>query len=204
MSGFFSDRSVVLEDEGVLLRPIAAADVDALSRVAFDPAIWKFFVTSIQTRDDLQRFVEEAVESTRAGTALAFTVVDKASGTVAGSTRFGNLSARDQRVEVGWTWLGRGFQGTGANTRCKRLLMAYAFEQQGVQRTEFKTDVLNQPARRALLKVGCTEEGVLRSHTLMPGGRRRDTIYYSVLAAEWPDVKRRLDALVTRQGSGPC
>ena len=204
MSGFFSDRSVVLEDEGVLLRPIVAADVDALARVAFDPAIWKFFVTSIQTRDDLQRFVEEAVESTRAGTALAFTVVDKASGTVAGSTRFGNLSARDQRVEVGWTWLGRGFQGTGANTRCKRLLMAYAFEQQNVQRTEFKTDVLNQPARRALLKVGCTEEGVLRSHTLMPGGRRRDTIYYSVLAAEWPDVKRRLGELITRGGTGPC
>ncbi|NOK15699.1 GNAT family N-acetyltransferase [Corallococcus carmarthensis] len=204
MSAFFADRNVVLEDERVRLRPLVAADVDALAEVAFDPAIWKFFVASIQTRDDLQRFVDEGVESTRAGTALAFTVVDKASGAVVGSTRFGNLSARDQRVEVGWTWLGRKFQGTGTNTRCKQLLMAYAFEQQGVQRTEFKTDVLNQPARRALLKVGCTEEGVLRSHTLMPGGRRRDTIYYSVLAGEWPGVKQRLSDLIKTGGGGPC
>jgi RimJ/RimL family protein N-acetyltransferase len=196
MSGFFADRPVVLEDERVLLRLVVPGDVEALAPVAFDPAIWAYSVNSLSGREDLRAFVDEAVESTAAGRAVAFTIVDKRRGEAAGSTRFGNLSERDRRAEVGWTWLAPKFHGTGLNTHCKYQLMRYAFERQGAERVEFKTDVLNAAARRALRKVGCTEEGVLRSHTLMPGGRRRDTIYYSVLAPEWPGVKARLEGMM--------
>ncbi|KYF91096.1 hypothetical protein BE20_36895 [Sorangium cellulosum] len=200
MSGFFADRSVVLEDERVILRPTVDDDVEALAAVAFSPSIWEFFVSPMASHEDLRRFVAEAAESTASGRALAFTVIDKASGQAAGSTRFGNLSERDRRVEVGWTWLAPRYQRTGINARCKYQLMKYAFEAQGAERVEYKTDVLNTPARRALVKVGCTEEGVLRSHTLMPSGRRRDTIYYSVLAGEWAGVKERLQKLIRGQG----
>jgi RimJ/RimL family protein N-acetyltransferase len=198
----FVDPELVLEDARVLLRPISLADIDAFARVAFNPNIWRFFVSSITSPAELEAFVNEAVQTTRAGQALAFTIVDKESSQVAGTMRFGNLSLRDERVEIGWSWLGEPFQGTGINSRSKLLMMQYAFEAHAMKRVEYKTDVLNVVARHALRKVGATEEGVLRSHTLMHGGRRRDTIYYSVLAAEWPEVKQRLLALIDSDTRG--
>lgn len=192
MSGLFNDDSPVLQDDRAVLRPIAETDLPGLGQIAFEPKIWQFFTSNIATEENLRGFVQEAVSATTVGRALAFVVIDRTSGEIAGSTRFANYSAPDGRVEIGWTWLGKRFQGTGLNDHCKFLLMQYAFESRELARVEFKTDVLNQAARRALLKIGATEEGVLRSHTLMPGGRRRDTIYYSVLAAEWPAVRERL------------
>jgi RimJ/RimL family protein N-acetyltransferase len=113
-------------------------------------------------------------------------VIDKRSGKLLGSTGFGNYFPRDQRIEIGWTWLGKAFQGIGINAQMKSLMLQYAFEELEMLRVEFKTDVLNLPARQALLRLGAAEEGVLRSHTLMTQGRRRDTIYYSFLKGEWP------------------
>jgi RimJ/RimL family protein N-acetyltransferase len=113
-------------------------------------------------------------------------VIDKQSGKLLGSTGFGNYFPRDQRIEIGWTWLGKAFQGKGINAQMKSLMLQYAFDALGMLRVEFKTDVLNLAARHALLRLGATEEGVLRSHTLMTQGRRRDTIYYSFLRGEWP------------------
>jgi RimJ/RimL family protein N-acetyltransferase len=110
-------------------------------------------------------------------------------GVVIGSTSFGNIDLLHGRLEIGWTWLGRQFQGVGINREVKFLLLRFAFEALEIKRVEFKTDVLNQQSRRALKNIGATEEGVLRSHMIMPHNRRRDTIYYSILADEWPEVK---------------
>jgi RimJ/RimL family protein N-acetyltransferase len=118
---------------------------------------------------------------------LPFTIIDKKSGAIAGSTSFGNISFRDKRLEIGWTWIAKDYQGKGINDQIKYLMMEYAFGTLGFERVEFKTDVLNTFSRRALLRIGATEEGILRNHMLMTHNRRRDTIYYSVLRSEWEE-----------------
>ncbi|HRX11815.1 MAG TPA: GNAT family protein, partial [Draconibacterium sp.] len=124
-----------------------------------------------------------------AKTRLPFTVILKENNMVTGATSFGNFSVRDKRIEIGWTWFGPQFWGKGINTQAKYLMLKYCFEVLELERVELKTDVLNVPARNALLRMNITEEGVLRSHTLMTKGRRRDTIYYSVLKNEWKNLK---------------
>jgi len=135
--------------------------------------------------------VNDAVAQTQSGTRIAFSIIDQASGQIAGSSSLMNISFHDERIEIGSTWLGREFQGKGINDSVKYLMMNYCFEVLKFERVEAKTDVLNLPARTALKRVGMTEEGILRSHTLMTHNRRRDTIYYSILKTEWTDLKIR-------------
>ena len=181
-----------LENDVVLLRPISLSDIEEYKKIAFNDAIWKYFITNVGTDDDLEAFVLEAVNARKDKSRMAFTSIDKASGQVAGGTAYLNISFKDKRLEIGWSWLAPAFQRSGINRNNKFLLMEYAFETLGFERVEFKTDVLNQPARKGLRGIGAIEEGVLRSHTLMPFGRRRDTIYYSVLRNEWPEVKNTI------------
>jgi RimJ/RimL family protein N-acetyltransferase len=181
--------TTILENRHALLRPMQPDDVAGFREIALDPEIWRFFVSVIASETDLTNYVDQSLHAHRTGQRVVFTIVDKATGLIAGSTSFGNFSAPDRRIEIGWSWLGRRFQGSEVNRSCKFLLFRHAFEREDLARVELKTDVLNVRARRAMQKVGCTEEGILRSHTVMPGGRRRDTIYYSVLAAEWPHIK---------------
>ena len=180
----FTDN-IVLENNLVLLRPLTSEDEAGLSKISFDPDIWSFFVTRASDPDELKEFINIALEDRKRNFRYPFTIIDKPSGEIAGSTNYGNISVKDKRLEVGWTWLGKEFQGTGINKECKFLLLQYAFEHLKFERVEFKTDVLNKASRRALEKIGAKEEGILRSHTLLHDGRRRDTIYYSILANEW-------------------
>jgi RimJ/RimL family protein N-acetyltransferase len=171
-----------LESEGILLRPLQREDLSALLEMTQDPALWTYFTHDLSTLAGLEAWAAGHFSEER----LQFVVIDKKSGKMLGSTGFGNYFPRDQRIEIGWTWLGKAFQGTGINAQMKSLMLQYAFEELEMLRVEFKTDVLNLPARHALLRLGATEEGILRSHTLMTQGRRRDTIYYSFLKGEWP------------------
>lgn len=175
------DRSLTLENDKVLLRPMTQQDFPLLLSLTSDSEMWVYFTHDLSIPEEFEKWASPHFQEER----LQFTVVEKASGKVAGATAFGNYSARDQRVEIGWTWLGKAFQGTGINQSMKKLMLDYCFGVLKLKRVEIKTDVLNMPARMALLKFGAVEEGVLRSHTLMTHGRRRDTIYYSVLAEEW-------------------
>jgi len=175
-------RDLALESNQILLRPLQAADFPALLPLTQDPSLWTYFTHDLSTLAGLETWAAGHFSEER----LQFIVIDKASQQVLGSTGFGNYSPRDQRIEIGWTWLGKAFQGTGINAQMKFLMLHYAFEELEMLRVEFKTDVLNLPARHALLRLGATEEGVLRSHTVMTKGRRRDTIYYSFLRGEWP------------------
>jgi RimJ/RimL family protein N-acetyltransferase len=169
-----------LESERILLRPLQREDLPALLEMTQDPALWTYFTHDLSTLAGLEAWAAGHFSGDR----LQFVVIDKATQQVLGSTGFGNYFPRDQRIEIGWTWLGKAFQGTGINAQMKSLMLQYAFEELEMLRVEFKTDVLNLPARQALLRLGATEEGILRSHTLMTQGRRRDTIYYSFLKGE--------------------
>lgn len=183
---------LVLENHAVSLRPLSYDDRAGLRAIAFDPDIWRYFVTRVETEDDLARFLDTAIADTRASRRIVFGVVDRATGQLAGSMAYGNLAESDRRLEIGWSWLGRAFRGTRVNGWSKYLLLQHAFEAMSCERVEFKTDVLNLQARAGLRKIGAIEEGVLRSYNVMPGGRRRDAVYYSVLRAEWPAVKEAL------------
>ena len=173
-------RDLVLENEQLLLRPLQAEDFPALLTITQEPSLWTYFTHDLSTLAGLEAWAAGHF----AGDRFQFVVVDQANQQLLGSTGFGNYFPRDQRIEIGWTWLGRSAQGTGTNREMKSLMLQYAFKELGMLRVEFKTDVLNLPARKALLRLGATEEGILRSHTLMTLGRRRDTIYYSFLKGE--------------------
>ncbi|GAA3293698.1 GNAT family N-acetyltransferase [Streptomyces cinereospinus] len=184
----------VLENDRVRLRPLTAEDRESVRAIAMDPVIWRYFVSMIETEEDFETFFAATLADQEAGRRVVFHITDRTTGRTAGSMSFGNLAEADQRVEIGWSWLGVDFQGTGVNHWSKYLLLEHAFERMGAERVEFKTDVLNRQARRGLRNIEATEEGVLRSFNPMPGGRRRDAVYYSILAWEWPDVKKKLAA----------
>ena len=181
-------RSIGIFCGDLCLRPLVQDDREDLRAIALDPQIWARSTTSILSDSDLDWYIKEAVELYQSTERSTFAVTHPDLGIV-GATALGNYSAVDKRIEIGWTWLGVNYQGTGINTLVKAALLQFCFDEGIVERVEFKTDVLNKRARAALRKIGATEEGVLRSHTLMPGGRRRNTIYYSILRSEWKDIR---------------
>jgi RimJ/RimL family protein N-acetyltransferase len=148
----------------------------------------------LQSATDVQHFVDEALRARDAGTALPFATVLQATGQIVGSTRYLNVEPSHRRVEIGATFIGTAWQRTAVNTEAKYLMLWHAFERLACHRVEFKTDSLNEPSRRAILRLGATEEGTLRSHMLVAGGRLRDTVYFSIIRPEWPTIKASLEA----------
>jgi RimJ/RimL family protein N-acetyltransferase len=184
-----------LDGQRVRLEPL---DLDrhfeGLAAIGLDSDLWTWTLNHCETRDDLREYVEQAVREWEEGRSIPFATIDLATGAVAGCTRFGNIDRQNQCVEIGWTWLGRRFQRTHVNTEAKYLMLRHAFEKLGCVRVELKTNVLNERSRRAMLRLGCVEEGVLRKRHRSDRGVWRDTVYYSVLDHEWPAVKQRLEA----------
>ncbi len=181
-----------LENEHVLLQPLREEHRQLLRPIAMDPQIWTYFVTMIETEEDFHNWFDAALAAQHAGRRVVFHITDKRCGATAGSMSYSSFAEADRRLEVGASWLGTAFRGRGVNRWAKFLLLRHAFDGLGAERVEFKTDVLNIKARRALRNIGATEEGVLRSYNFMPGGRRRDAVFYSVLRAEWPEVSQAL------------
>ena len=180
-----------LETPRVLLRLLKAEDFDALKTLTKDHDIWSYFTVDLYDDGELKKWMEEAFSSRKSFTRMPFVVIDKDSNEICGSTSYGNISFYDKRIEIGWSWLGVQHMGTGVNRHAKFALMSHAFEALQMERVEVKTDYLNERARKALIKIGMYEEGVLRSHMQMFNNRRRDTIYYSIIRDEWPEVKKR-------------
>ena len=193
------DFEIILQSENLLLRPLDYDDFDSLKKLTEDPGMWTYFTSDLSKPEKLQKWLETAVLDMSDKKRLAFVIVDQKTSELIGSTSIGNISARDKRVELGWTWISKTYQGKGYNEGSKFLLLQYCFEKCGFERVELKTDVLHIAARTALAKMGITEEGMLRSHTLMNGNRRRDTIYYGILKDEWARVKSKLSEVMRRQ-----
>lgn len=186
------EQRIELSDKRVLIMPFQPEHMDGFAKIAFDFDIWEKTSPHIRTEEDLQAYGEELLKAQQNKSKYTFTIIEKNTGRIAGSTSYMSISAENNRLEIGSTWLGKDFHGTGLNKHCKFLLFRYAFEELGVRRLELKTDVLNMRSRKAIMKMGAQEDGILRSHQMMPGGRVRDTVYYSILDHEWPEVKQRV------------
>jgi RimJ/RimL family protein N-acetyltransferase len=185
------DFNLQLQSDKVLLRPLISEDFLAFEKLCSDKSMWTYFTSDLSIKAELKNWVQSSLLEKGKKTRLPFTIIDKLTDNTIGSTSFGNISYHDKRIEIGWTWICRDSQGSGVNNQIKYLMSRYIFEILDFERIEFKTDVLNMPARKALLRIGAKEEGVLRSHTLMTHNRRRDTIYYSILKSEWGEVKTK-------------
>lgn len=188
---------VSLEGRVVRLEPMTLDHVDALSRVGLDPSLWALTTSRIETRADMQQYVETALAEQAAGTSLPFVTMARATGEVVGSTRFANVVHEHARAEIGWTWIAPRWQRTAVNTEAKYLMLRHAFEHMGCRRVELKTNARNARSRAAMLRIGAIEEGTLRRHMINADGSSRDSVYFSVIAEEWPDVRARLEAMLT-------
>jgi RimJ/RimL family protein N-acetyltransferase len=186
-----NDKNLVLKNDIVTLRFPVLDDSEELKEILSDAEIWNYTISKITTEEELDGYFEDASAGISKGTKYTFVIIDNSTGRLAGTSSYGNISEADCRLEIGWSYLGKDFRGKGINGNFKFLMLQYAFETLGMKRVEFKTDFLNARARKALLKIGCTEEGVLRSHSLLHTGRRRDSIYYSILDSEWDNVKKK-------------
>ena len=180
------------------LEPLSLDHLDALVQVGADPAVWRYMLGYDGSREGIRAFIEGALEGQRQGTALPFVTIDQATDRPVGSTRFGSIVAEHKRVEIGWTWIATPWQRTAINTETKYLMLQYAFVHLGCNRVEFKTNALNAKSRTAILRLGAKEEGTFRSHMVNPDGSIRDSVYFSVIASEWPEVSARLLAMLAR------
>jgi RimJ/RimL family protein N-acetyltransferase len=186
--------TTTLEGARIRLEPLGEGHHAALCVVGLDDELWRWSPKPLRTPADMTAYIAFALAERAAGRAFPFAIIEKATGQPIGSTRYGGIEVAHRRVEIGWTWLGRAWQRTGANTEAKYLLLQHAFETLGCIRVELKTDALNERSRAAIRRIGAREEGTLRSHMITASGRVRDSVYYSILDAEWPQVKRELEA----------
>lgn len=194
-------EAVTLSGRWVRLEPLGREHVPGLASVASDRDLWRLTREDASTPAGFAGYIQRALAGQATGTVLPFAIIAQATGAPTGSTRLGNYVAADRRIEIGWTWIGRPWQRTAVNTEAKLLLLTHVFETLGMRRVELKTDVLNEPSRRAILRLGAKEEGIFRQHMVTDAGRLRDSIWFSILAREWDDVKSRLaGALRAREG----
>ena len=186
-------KDYILEDDRVLLRPILLNDLDSLATyVLNEPEIWQFSLVAIQAPEDLQGYIESAIQSRRDQTAYPFIVFDKLTKTFVGSTRFYDMQLNFQTTQLGYTWYGKKVWGTGLNMHCKYLLLQFAFETLQLERVEFRADNNNKRSIAAMQKIGCTVEGVLRSHLPKPDGTRRDSIVLGITKQDWESKVKAL------------
>lgn len=180
-------QNTILEDEFVLLRPLELTDVDNLLDISLnEPETWKYSLVPANGKENLINYIQIAIKARENKTEFPFIVYDKKSGKYAGSTRFYDINLAFKTVQLGYTWYGKDFRGTGLNKHCKYLLLCFAFETLGMERVEFRADNNNQPSIEAMKSIGCKVEGVMRSH--MPtyeSDVRRDSIILSILKEEW-------------------
>lgn len=191
-------ENIVLENDRVRLSAIHhLEDSEVLKPIAIGhPELVRYSPSQFHTVPLFKSYFENVLLAKSQFERYPFSVFDKATGAFAGSTSFGNISPAQSRLEIGWTWIATEFHGTGLNKNMKYLLLEYAFEQLGCMRVELKADARNELSVRAMRSIGATYEGSLRSHTIMSDGHRRDTVYYSILMSEWPQVKLNLLARI--------
>jgi RimJ/RimL family protein N-acetyltransferase len=189
---------VTLTGERIRMEPLAEHHLDDLARVAADARVFRWILGVPMTDDDLRTWLATALANAGAGTEVPFATIERSSGRAVGSSRYMTIAPEHRRLEIGWTWLGIAYQRSGINREAKLLQLTHAFEVLGAERVEFKTHARNLASRAALLGIGATFEGVLRHHVIMADGSNRDSAFYGILAAEWPDVRDRLRAKLAR------
>ena len=189
---------VTLEGQGVRLEPLAKSHADELVAAASDGRLWELWFTAVPEPQRFAAYIDDALAGQTAGRMLAWVVRELGSGAVIGSTRYHDIVREIDRVEIGYTWYGASSWRTNVNTTCKLLLLTHAFEALGCRCVGLRTDNFNFRSQRAIEALGAKKDGVIRHHAARRDGTVRDTVMYSILATEWPDVKRHLELRLQR------
>lgn len=193
-------RPASLERNGLRLVPMAEHHRDGLVEACTDGRLWEIWFTATPSLDTIDAYIADALAGQRAGSMLPWVVTDAATGAIIGSTRYHDIVSAIDRVEIGYTWYAQSRQRTHVNTTCKLLLLGYAFDTLGCQVVGLRTDAFNFRSQRAIEALGAKKDGVLRHHAIRKDGSARDTVMYSILATEWPDVQRHLEFRLRRHG----
>ncbi|MEL6538711.1 MAG: GNAT family protein [Bacteroidota bacterium] len=181
---------ITLENERAQLIPFADARQEELRSLIFEADIWKYMGMSMTTEADLEAYLNHTSEEQRKGICYPFLVIDKRDNRVAGSTRYGYLNAASKKCEIGWTWYGKAYQGTGLNKACKFALLDFGFETVGFRRIQFSADEDNLRSRRAIEKLGARQEGIFRNNYVDTQGQSRNDVYFSIIREEWETLKQ--------------
>jgi RimJ/RimL family protein N-acetyltransferase len=196
-------RPVVLEGHGIRLEPLTVEHHDGLVAAASDGKLWELWFTSVPTPEQVKTYIATALSGHREGHMLPWAVREVASGALVGSTRYHDIVAAIDRVEIGYTFYAVSWQRSHVNTVCKLLLLEHAFVGLGCKVVGLRTDTFNFASQRAIEGLGAKRDGVIRHHMARRDGTVRDTVMYSILAHEWPDVRRHLEGRLARHGGGP-
>ncbi|HMU09505.1 MAG TPA: GNAT family protein [Ferruginibacter sp.] len=189
----FFDKEIILEDDRARLEPLTPRHYDALMAIALsNPDIWKFTMANITDEQSFSHYFNTALKEKENKTSYPFAMFDKRENRCVGCTRYANISFRDKRLEIGWTWIDPLLQGSGINKHNKFLMLQYCFETLELNRVELKTAGTNLKSQRAMEKIGAIREGVLRKHSINDIGVPRDTVYYSFISDEWPEIKKTI------------
>ena len=192
-------KPVVLEGRHVRLEPMTEAHIPGLAKIGVGQTFWDFMLYgNMDTEEDMANWVRDILARAEKGTDLPFAAIHLESGRVAGATRYLNIMPADRGLEIGGTWYGTDFQRTAVNTECKYLLLQHAFETLKCIRVQLKTDLRNERSQRAIERIGAVKEGVLRNHMILPDGRIRHSVFYSILDSEWEVVKKRLEGMLEK------
>ena len=193
----FDVGPVTLEGHLVRLEPLdVGRHLPGLAEVGLDPSLWLYLVDRPDSPERLRRYLEAADAERQAGRMMPFVTHERSTGRPIGMSRYMSIDPPHRRLEIGHTWVAPAWQRRGFNAEAKLLMLTHAFEVLGAHRVEFKTHARNEKARAGLLGIGATYEGLFRKHMVMPDGTFRDSVWYSIVDDEWPDVKPRLEALV--------
>lgn len=194
---------VTLELHGVRLEPLDASHAAGLALAARDGELWKLRITSVPNPGDETAYINTALEMRVAGSRLAFAVRELSSGKIIGSTSYHDIAPNIDRVEIGYTWYAKSWQRTHVNTVCKLMLLGHAFDTLGCKVVGFRTDNFNHASQRAIERLGAKRDGIIRHHALRRDGTVRDTVMYSILAGEWPEVRAQLLYRLAQQSQQP-
>jgi N-acetyltransferase len=189
---------ITLEGHGMRLEPLTREHLDALAAAAADGRLWELWFTTVPEPGQTQSYISSALAGQEAGHMLPWAVREMATGTIVGSTRYHDIVLDAHRVEIGYTWYGKTWQRSPVNTACKLLLLAHAFDKLGCKVVGLRTDNFNFASQRAIEALGAKKDGVIRHHAPRRNGTVRDTVMYSILASEWPDVKSHLELRLSR------
>ena len=189
----FLNTEIKLENSKVILTPFTREMAQKLENIIFDDTIWEFMGMHLKTGKDFENYISDTL-SVQSKTAYSFLIIDKLTNEIAGSTRFGNINCNSEKAEIGWTWYGKKFQGTGLNKACKFELLQYGFEQIGFRRIQFSADLENIKSQKAIEKLGATKEGVFRNNYIDPLGNSRTDVYYSIIREDWASIKETIFA----------
>jgi len=185
-------QRITLEGHGVRLEPLGPEHEDGLRAAAADGSLWQLWFTAVPEPDTVSAYITSALEGQRAGHMLPWVVRESSGGRIVGSTRYHDIVPAVDRVEIGYTWYAKSWQRTHVNTSCKLLLFAHAFESVGCKVVGLRTDNFNFASQRAIERLGARKDGIIRHHQARRDGTVRDSVMYSVLDSEWPDIKRHL------------